>query len=224
MIFSTNFATLKQLDLKDLIDKIPVDGSKLPLVEQFYTIQGEGYHTGKPAYFIRIGGCDIGCHWCDSKISWNPDVHPLVDIQEIAKSVAETPARSIVVTGGEPSLYNLDPLCKALKQDDVKTFIETAGTGEFSGTWDWICLSPKKQTPPTHTFYEQADELKVIIFGEEDIAWAEKASQQVKTDCYLSLQPEWSQYKKMIPLIVDYVKANPKWNVSLQAHKFMRIP
>lgn len=210
--------------MNDLIHNIPEDGSKLPLVEQFYTIQGEGYHTGKPAYFIRIGGCDIGCQWCDSKLSWNPEVHPLVDIRNIVKSVAETPAQSIVVTGGEPSLYNLNPLCEALKQQNVKTFIETAGTGEFTGMWDWVCLSPKQQTPPTPIFYQKADELKVIIYEEDDIAWAEKASQQVKPECHLSLQPEWSQYKKMIPLIVDYVKEHPKWNVSLQAHKFMRIP
>jgi organic radical activating enzyme len=200
------------------------DGLKLPLVEQFYTIQGEGFHAGKPAYFIRIGGCDIGCHWCDTKLSWRADLHPLVDIQDIKQAVNDTAAKSIVVTGGEPSSYNLEPLCHALKELNVKTFLETAGTGVLTGQWDWICLSPKNQTPPEKEFYQQANELKVIVFKAEDLQWAEEASQNVDSDCMLFLQPEWSQYEKMIPLIVDYVKENPKWNVSLQAHKFMHIP
>ncbi len=199
-------------------------GHKLPLVEQFYTIQGEGYHMGKPAYFIRIGGCDIGCHWCDSKLTWDPAVHPLVDIEDIKRSVADTPAKSIVVTGGEPSLYNLDPLCTALKPLGVKTFLETSGTGFLSGRWDWICLSPKKQSPPENVFYNKADELKVIIFDEEDILWAEEAAKLVNSECRLYLQPEWSRYEIIIPAVVEFVKRNPQWNVSLQAHKFMHIP
>lgn len=200
------------------------DGFKLPLVEQFYTIQGEGYHVGKPAYFIRIGGCDIGCHWCDTKLSWRADLHPLVKIEDIRDEVMKTAAKSIVVTGGEPSSYNLGPLCRSLKELNVQTFLETAGTGELTGIWDWICLSPKEHNQPTDVFYKKADELKVIVFKEEDIAWAEKASENVSPDCLLFLQPEWSKYEKMIPLIVEYVKSHPKWNVSLQAHKFMHIP
>jgi organic radical activating enzyme len=200
------------------------DGLKLPLVERFYTIQGEGYHAGKPAYFIRIGGCDIGCHWCDTKLSWRADLHPLVGIEDIKEEVAKTPAKSIVVTGGEPSSYNLDPLCQLLKELDVKTFLETAGTGEYTGEWDWICLSPKKHNEPEKVFYDKADELKVIVFNEDDIPWAEEAAKSVGDECLLFLQPEWSKYEKMIPLIVEYVKNNPKWNVSLQAHKFMHIP
>ena len=210
--------------MKDLDYRIFEGGNKLPLVEQFYSIQGEGFHAGKPAYFIRIGGCDIGCHWCDSKLSWNPEIHPLDDVKDIAEEVHRTPAQSIVVTGGEPSLYNLDPLCREVKSANVKTYLETAGTGDLTGRWDWICLSPKKQNHPSDVFYYKADELKVIIFEEEDIKWAEEAAKHVSEDCYLFLQPEWSQYKKMIHPIVEYIKANPSWNISLQAHKFMHIP
>ena len=210
--------------MKDINDEIFENGLKLPLVEQFYSVQGEGFHTGKPAYFIRIGGCDIGCQWCDSKVTWNPDVHPLVEVDDIVDEVLQTPAQSIVVTGGEPSLYNMNPLCEALKKHQIKTFLETAGTNQLTGQWDWICLSPKKQTPPLSVYYDKADELKVIIYEEDDLNWAEEVSEKVNKNCYLFLQPEWSQYKKMIPSIVEYVKAHPMWNISLQAHKFMRIP
>ncbi|MFO8235631.1 MAG: 7-carboxy-7-deazaguanine synthase QueE [Bacteroidales bacterium] len=210
--------------MKNIEDKDIVRGKKLPLVEQFYSIQGEGYHVGKPAYFIRIGGCDIGCYWCDSKLTWNPEFHLLVDIEEIVLKVNQTPAKSIVVTGGEPSLYNLEPLCTALKKNNVETFLETAGTNELTGKWDWICLSPKKQNPPLSVFYNKADELKVIIYEEEDLLWAEEAAKNVNGKCLLYLQPEWSRYKRIISYIVDYVKKYPQWNVSLQAHKFMRIP
>lgn len=210
--------------MKHLDQEIYEEGKKLPLVEQFYSVQGEGFHTGKPAYFIRIGGCDIGCHWCDSKLTWNPEFHPLVDIKDIVNKVLRTPAQSIVVTGGEPSLYNLTPLCEQLKRHDIKTYLETAGTNKLTGEWDWICLSPKKQNQPLDVYYEKADELKVIIYEEADIKWAEETSKFVSSNCYLFLQPEWSQYKKMINPIVDYVKNYPKWNISLQAHKFMRIP
>jgi len=210
--------------LSSLDEKIFEGGKKLPLVERFYSIQGEGFHTGKPAYFIRIGGCDIGCHWCDSKVTWNPDVHPLVDVQEIKDTVQATPAKAIVVTGGEPSLYNLSPLCSALKSIGVKTYLETSGTGDFTGVWDWICLSPKKQKPPQTVFYKAADELKVIIYQHEDIEWAEEAAKKVCGRCRLYLQPEWSRYSKIIQEITEYVKKHPQWRVSLQAHKFMRIP
>jgi len=210
--------------LKDIHNEIFEKGLKLPLVEQFYSVQGEGFHTGKPAYFIRIGGCDIGCHWCDSKVTWNPEVHPLVEVDNIVEEVLQTPAQSIVVTGGEPSLYNMNPLCEALKKHQIKTFLETAGTNQLTGQWDWICLSPKKQTPPLSVYYDKADELKVIIYEEDDLRWAEEVSEKVNDRCRLYLQPEWSQYKKIIPLIVEYVKAYPIWNISLQAHKFMRIP
>lgn len=199
-------------------------GWKLPLVEAFYSIQGEGYHTGKAAYFIRIGGCDIGCHWCDSKVTWDARVHPLVPVEQIVTDVEQTPARSIVVTGGEPSLYRLDLLCRLLKEKGLTTYLETSGTGEFTGQWDWICLSPKKQSPPKEHFYARADELKVIIFGQDDFRWAEQAASRVNKGTSLYLQPEWSRYKQLIHPITEYVKEHPQWQVSLQAHKFMRIP
>jgi len=199
-------------------------GRKLPLVEEFYSIQGEGFHTGKPAYFIRIGGCDIGCHWCDSKVTWNPDVHPLVKVLDIADKAGRTPARSIVVTGGEPTLYDLNPLCRVLKAKGLTTYLETAGTGQLTGQWDWVCLSPKQQNPPKEVFYNRADELKVIVHQPSDFQWAEEASRKVTDHCLLYLQPEWSRYKDMIQPVVDYVKQHSRWQVSLQAHKFMRIP
>jgi 7-carboxy-7-deazaguanine synthase len=208
-------------------DKLPGggEGNVLPLVEQFYTLQGEGFHTGKAAYFIRIGGCDIGCRWCDSKISWSPGIHKLVSVDEILQSVLNTPARSVVVTGGEPSLHNLNPLCDKLKEHNIETFIETSGAYPLTGTWDWICLSPKRNVHPDESMYKRADELKVIIYDDaEDIAWGEQCAERVSEKCMLFLQPEWSRYAANIDTIVDYVKNNPQWMVSLQAHKFMKIP
>ncbi len=205
-------------------EEIARKGLELPLVEQFYSLQGEGFHTGKAAYFIRIGGCDIGCHWCDSKMSWNPNIHPLVPIEEIVANALKTSANAVVVTGGEPSLFNLEPLTTKLKEHGIKTFIETAGVRKLTGQWDWICLSPKRQSPPNESLYKIANELKVIIFEDEDFKWAEKTAAKVNDNCLLYLQSEWSRYKINIPIIVDYVKTNPKWNVSIQAHKFMHIP
>ncbi len=200
------------------------EGKQLPLVEQFYTLQGEGYHTGKAAYFIRIGGCDIGCRWCDSKVSWNPDIHSLVSVDNILESVLKTPARSVVVTGGEPSLYNLNPLCDLLKKNNIETFIETSGAYELTGTWDWICLSPKTNVHPKGDIYKRADELKVIIYEDGDFEWAEACAEMVADKCLLYLQPEWSRFSVNIDKIVGYVMNNPKWMVSLQSHKFMKIP
>ena len=205
-------------------EQLVKDGLKLPLVEEFYSIQGEGYHTGKAAYFIRIGGCDIGCNWCDSKLTWNPKIHPLTSIENIVAETLKTAAHSVVVTGGEPTLYNLEPLTAMLKEHNIETFIETAGVKELTGDWDWICLSPKKQSPPHESLYERADELKVIIYDDEDYKWAEQEAKKVRKDCKLYLQSEWSRYEKNVHNIVDYIKCYPKWNISLQAHKFMHIP
>ncbi len=210
--------------MKNFDEEIAKRGTELPLVEEFYSLQGEGYHTGKAAYFIRIGGCDIGCRWCDSKMSWNPHIHPLVSIDLIVANALKTSANAVVVTGGEPSLFNLKPLTDKLKVHGIKTFIETAGARSLSGTWDWICLSPKRQSPPLEEFYKIADELKVIIYDDEDYRWAEEAAGKVNDNCKLYLQSEWSRYEQNIPTIVDYVKTYPKWNVSLQSHKFMHIP
>lgn len=199
-------------------------GEKLPIVETFYTIQGEGFHTGKPAFFVRIGGCDIGCSWCDTKFSWNPGLHKLVGIGTILEDILESKSDSVVVTGGEPLSYNLDRFCEIMKSEGLTTYLETSGAYPKSGSWDWICLSPKENNPPIEENYIIADELKVIIQTVKDFSWAEINAKKVNEDCKLFLQPEWSQYDKILPKLVDYVKANPKWSISLQAHKFMRIP
>ncbi len=205
---------------QELLEK----GLSLPLMEDFYTIQGEGFHTGKPAYFTRIGGCDVGCSWCDVKESWNASLWPLTKTDEIVKRVLGNPARSVVITGGEPLMYNLDYYCSELKKNGIKTFLETSGSHPLSGEWDWICLSPKKFSPPLAEIYNKADEYKVIIQSKGDFEWAEKNLHRLKEDCKLFIQPEWSKRETIMPDIVDYVMKNPKWQVSLQSHKYMGIP
>ena len=199
-------------------------GRRLPLVEDFYTIQGEGFNAGKPAYFIRLGGCDVGCRWCDAKYTWNPKLYPPVDIREIVERTQACPAQAIVITGGEPLLYPLDPLTRALRERGLEIFLETSGSHPFSGCFDWICLSPKRQQQPLDEAFDRADELKVIIEQEEDFAWAEQNARKVRRTCRLYLQPEWSVRETILPAIVEYAKAHPAWSVSLQAHKYMRIP
>lgn len=266
-------------------------GKLLPLVESFYTIQGEGFHSGKPAYFIRLGGCDVGCRWCDSKESWNPDRFPPVPIEDIVRDAAATPARAIVITGGEPMNYPLDPLCMLLKQSGMEIYVETSGSSHLSGIFDWVCLSPKRNKPPKEEFFMIADELKVIIEDTKDFEWAEENRNKVLSmqtslyghskkslavghngvvgadgtegavgvvegvgrdgkvaealtkvgfegqigryadlrkavdgPCLFYMQPEWSKMKVISPLIVEYVKNHPEWNISIQAHKFLRIP
>lgn len=200
------------------------EGKLLPLMEEFYTIQGEGFNTGKAAYFIRIGGCDVGCHWCDVKESWDANIHPLTPIEKIIANVQEWKAPSVVVTGGEPLIYNLDALTEQLKNKNIETFIETSGAYKLSGIWDWICLSPKKTMAPLPEVYAKANELKVIVFNQHDFKWAEEQAAKVGKDCYLYLQPEWSKHQELIPQIIEYVKTNPKWMISLQTHKYMNIP
>ena len=199
-------------------------GKLLPLMEDFYTIQGEVFNTGKAAYFIRLGGCDMGCWWCDVKESWDVNLHPLTLTDQIIENVMQHPAKSVVVTGGEPVLYNLDYLCKGLKQRNVKTFLETAGVRKLTGIWDWICLSPKQGSVPLLEYFEEAHELKVIISQESDFRWAELNAQKAHPGCHLFLQPEWSKHEQIMPLIVDYVKEHPDWNISLQTHKYIHIP
>ena len=207
-------------DLYALLD----GGRRLPLVEDFYTIQGEGYHAGKPAYFIRLGGCDVGCRWCDAKFTWNAKLYPPTPIEEIVERAASLPAQAIVITGGEPTLYPLEPPTTALKAKGLEIFIETSGTNPLSGEIDWVCLSPKRQQPPLPEMLSRADELKVIIETEADIAWAEENARNVSATCRLYLQPEWSRYQQIIPVLVEYAKAHPQWNISIQNHKFMHIP
>ena len=199
-------------------------GILLPLVEDFYTIQGEGFHAGKPAYFIRLGGCDVGCRWCDAKQTWNPAMFPPVEVDAIVERAASYPARAIVVTGGEPSLYPLDYLTQQLKGKGLKIFLETSGAYELSGQFDWVCLSPKRQQPPVESAYRRADELKIIVQDASDLGWAEECAAKVGPECVLFLQPEWSVYDRVIGEAVDYAKKNPRWNISVQAHKFMGIP
>jgi len=205
-------------------DKLLHEGKLLPIMEAFYTLQGEEYNTGEAAFFIRVGGCDVGCRWCDVKESWNPDLHPLTKTTEIIEQALAQPSKAVVVTGGEPLLYNLDFLCRELKSHNVKTYLETSGAYPLTGVWDWICLSPKKNSAPKDNIIQLANELKVIIFNDSDIAWAEKYAALVNPDCKLYLQPEWSRSKYMTPVIIEYVMQNPKWKISLQAHKFMNIP
>lgn len=199
-------------------------GLYLPLVEQFYSLQGEGYHTGKAAYFIRIGGCDVGCSWCDTKFAWDPDIHTMTHIDSILEGLKSSNADSVVVTGGEPLLYNLDPLCEALKEMDIKTYLETSGSHELTGIWDWICLSPKKNLPPLDYICTLAGELKVVIETENDFTWAEKYKSRVSSGCRLFLQPEWSRFDEVIPAMVEYVKNHTEWAISLQSHKYMKVP
>ena len=208
-----------QKEIQEQVNK----GLMLPLMEEFYTIQGEGFHKGTAAYFIRVGGCDVGCHWCDVKESWNPESHPPTAIKAIAQN-ANKYSKTIVITGGEPLTWDMGPLTSLLKQMGMSTHIETSGAYPLSGTWDWICLSPKKMKLPTQQVYKAAHELKVIIYNKNDFKFAEEQAAKVGGDCILYLQPEWSKRETMIPQIVDYVMANSKWMVSLQTHKYLNIP
>ncbi|WP_456441662.1 7-carboxy-7-deazaguanine synthase QueE [Psychroserpens sp.] len=204
---------------QNLINK----GEMLPLMEEFYTIQGEGYHTGTAAYFIRIGGCDIGCHWCDVKESWNAELHPATASDSIIENVRKY-GNTVVITGGEPLMWNMDYLTHHLQDNAIKTHIETSGAYPLSGSWNWICLSPKKNKLPLEDIYTVADELKIIIYNKSDFKFAEEQALKINENCVLFLQPEWSNREKMTPLIVDYVMNNPQWKISLQTHKYLNIP
>lgn len=197
---------------------------ELPIMEQFYTIQGEGFHSGRAAYFIRIAGCDVGCVWCDVKESWDSAVHPLAQISDIVKTVKENKADFVVITGGEPAMYDLTTLVNELKFNDIEIAIETSGCYELIGKVDWYCFSPKKFKAPTEEAYTKASELKVVISHPSDISWAETHAEKVNTDCMLFLQPEWNKQEKILPQIIEYVKGNQRWRISLQTHKFMQIP
>ncbi len=187
-------------------------------------MQGEGFHSGKAAYFIRLGGCDVGCSWCDSRFAWDPDIHPLVETKNIIERVILSGTDSVVVTGGEPLMWNLDYLCSGLMDNKISTFIETSGSHPLTGKWDWICLSPKKNRPPSAEICRMANELKVIIEEKSDFIWAEKYRKEINSNCLLFLQPEWSRFAKIVPEIVEYIKQNPSWRISLQIHKYMHIP
>ncbi|MEI7594570.1 MAG: 7-carboxy-7-deazaguanine synthase QueE [Bacteroidota bacterium] len=204
--------------------KLLEQGKLLPLMEEFYSIQGEGANAGKAAYFLRIGGCDVGCYWCDVKESWNPQFHPLTSVEQMISNTAKYPAKQVVITGGEPLIYNLDYLTALLHKESIKIFLETSGSHPFSGEFDWICLSPKKQMRPLSQYYQFAHELKIIIHDDSDFAWAEENAEKVNLECKLYLQPEWSQIENMLPKITNFIMENPKWMASMQIHKYMNIP
>jgi 7-carboxy-7-deazaguanine synthase len=198
--------------------------STLPVMEAFYTLQGEGFHQGKAAYFIRLGGCDVGCFWCDVKESWEADKHPQLTVETLQLAVKNTPAQIVVITGGEPLMHNLNELTSSLHAAGLKTHVETSGSHPLSGEWDWICLSPKKFKAPLPEILPVANELKIIVYNKSDFKWAEEYAAKVSSQCKLYLQPEWSKQNEVTPLIVDYIKANPEWELSLQIHKYINVP
>ena len=198
--------------------------TQYPVMEMFYSLQGEGYHQGRAAYFIRLAGCDVGCVWCDVKESWDASKHPVLSIEEIVTSALAHPARLAIITGGEPLLYNLDALTTALKKAGFEINMETSGSSPMSGNWDWVCLSPKKFKAPLTESIEAASELKVVIFNTHDFEWAETYAKQVAPNCKLYLQPEWDKSNEITPLVIEYIKANPKWELSAQLHKYIQVP
>lgn len=196
----------------------------IPVMEHFYTLQGEGAYSGQAAYFIRLAGCDVGCVWCDVKASWQIDENQIMSIQKLVEAAEANPARMAVITGGEPLLHDLSPLTNQLKAKGFQIHIETSGAHPLSGHIDWICLSPKKFKQPVDSIYEKAHELKVVIYNKKDFEWAEQEGTKVNRDCRLFLQPEWGQRDKVMPWIVEYVKNDPKWEISLQTHNYLAIP
>ena len=198
--------------------------TRLPVMEYFYTLQGEGYHQGRAAYFIRLGGCDVGCVWCDVKESWDASKHPVLSLEAIVELAAQFPGRIAIITGGEPLMHDLGPLTDALHDAGFQTHIETSGAHPLSGEWDWICLSPKKFKAPLPEILPLANELKVVVYNKSDFEWAEKYAAQVGPHCKLFLQPEWSKSQQVTPLIIDYIKDHPQWEFSLQLHKYIHVP
>ena len=196
----------------------------LPVMEHFYTLQGEGLHQGKAAYFIRLGGCDVGCVWCDIKESWDASRHPLLNIEDLIVTIKEHPVEIVVITGGEPLLHNLTEWTRQLKAAGLRTHIETSGSSPLTGQWDWITLSPKKFKAPLPQILPHVSELKAVVFNKSDFEWAEKWAAQVSPACKLYLQPEWDKASLITPLIIDYIKAHPKWQLSLQIHKYINVP
>ncbi|MAR62827.1 MAG: 7-carboxy-7-deazaguanine synthase QueE [Flavobacteriaceae bacterium] len=196
--------------------------TKLPVMEKFYTIQGEGHYSGQPFYFIRLGGCDVGCHWCDVKESWDHNQHQFIEVDDLIKDVKEHTS-NVVITGGEPLMWNLSELTKRFKENNIKLHLETSGAYEMSGNWDWVCLSPKKKMLPKQEIYSKANELKVIIYNNDDFKFAIQESEKVSSECKLFLQPEWSKFDIMKDKIAQFVMNNKNWNISLQIHKYLEI-
>jgi len=195
----------------------------LPVFEHFYSIQGEGYNTGMPAYFIRLSGCSVGCAWCDTKITWSVEGGKMTSIDVIVNEVINSNSKNVVITGGEPTMHNLSVLTDSLKKNGIKTFLETSGVNKITGSWDWICISPKIQRPPLNENLLLANELKVVVGGQKYFLWAEENAEKVSPECKLFLQPEWIQHNDSTRMIIEYIKLNPKWNLSVQIHKYLRI-
>lgn len=200
------------------------NSQSLPVMESFYTIQGEGFHVGVPAWFIRLGGCDVGCFWCDVKESWDPEVHPHYRIENIVRDAKESGARVVVITGGEPCMHNLTELTSALRAAGLCTHLETSGAHALTGEWDWITLSPKKFKPALQEFYEKTHELKVIVYNKHDLVWGQGHADLLKTDAQCFFQPEWDQRDTSVPLILNYIREYPSWRISLQTHKYIGVP
>lgn len=200
------------------------NGTALPVVERFFSIQGEGHHTGSPVHFIRLGGCDVGCPWCDTKESWEAEAHPIRSIEELVDEVVEEKGRTVVLTGGEPTVHQLGPLTRKLHQAGVAVHLETSGAYPLTGRFDWICLSPKRFSPPQEEVYPMADELKVVVHDERDLEWAEQERRKVRTDCKLFLQPQWGRAERSSEMILSYIKGDPSWRISLQTHKYLDLP
>ncbi len=198
--------------------------TQLPVMEQFYTIQGEGFYQGRAAYFIRLGGCDVGCVWCDVKESWDAEKHPLKSLSSIMEDIKKYPVEIIVITGGEPLMYDLTELTSALHENKYQINLETSGAYPLTGEWDWICFSPKKFKKPLSDVANHANELKVVVYNKSDLVWAEENRKMVGKNCKLYLQPEWSKRDEVMPLIIEYVKQNPVWEISIQIHKFIQVP
>lgn len=210
--------------MKSQISNIKYQTDSLPVMEHFYTLQGEGFHQGKAAYFIRLGGCDVGCVWCDVKDSWDAEKHPKYEVGSLKSEVLKTPAEIVVITGGEPLMHDLTFLTTELQAAGYKTHIETSGAYSLSGSWDWICLSPKKFKAPVPDIIPFANELKIVVFNKSDFDWAEKYAAMVSSSCKLYLQPEWDKAAEITPQIIEYIKTHPKWELSLQIHKYINVP
>ncbi len=207
-----------------MIQESSVHSDSLPVMEAFYTIQGEGFHQGKAAFFIRLAGCDVGCQWCDVKASWDTEGFPRYSSEQLVEMALHHPSGLVVITGGEPLMYDLSSLTKHLRKAGFEINLETSGAYPFSGTWDWVCVSPKKFKSPLDEVMPEADELKIIVYNNDDFEWAESYRRRVRKACRLYLQPEWDKMSKMMPAIVKYIKMHPSWGISLQTHKFMDIP
>jgi organic radical activating enzyme len=200
-----------------------VNSNTLPVMEQFYSLQGEGHYQGQAAYFIRLAGCDVGCVWCDVKESWDASSHPQVSVISLVNEAISSGTKIVVITGGEPLMHDLTELTKELRAAGLRTHLETSGTRPISGTWDWICLSPKKFKAPLDEFVPLADELKVVAFNSSDLKWAEEYASITNDKCLLYLQPEWDKSSTITPILIDYIQKNTKWTLSLQVHKYLQV-